>query len=47
MSSLNTRAQPEGVKVVLAGNIDFLKYLQRKYGKHATIQQIINKENPK
>lgn len=47
MSSLNTRDQPQGVKVVLAGNVDFLKYLQRKYGKNATIQQIINKENSK
>ena len=44
MTKLAVNASPQSVKVVLAGNIQFLEHLRRKYGKSVSIDEIIKKE---
>lgn len=44
MSNRSSSKSPPAMKLVLAGNIQFLEYLETRYGKHATIDYIIRKE---
>ena len=44
MTKLAVSDSPQSVKVVLAGNIQFLEHLRQKYGKSVSIDEIIKKE---
>ena len=44
MTKLAEKNSPHSVKVVLAGNIQFLEHLRQKYGKSVSIDEIIKKE---
>ena len=44
MNIFQPKIRSRGVRILLAGNVQFLEQLQKKYGKHATISEIIDKE---